>query len=90
MYSMVMNRKSIWVAGFAAIFVLSMTAASSAFIDASEESSEKPSAPRYSETCAHGHNGFDCKTPKYKIDISELQDRTDDLEKRVSQLERSR
>ena len=46
--------------------------------------------PRYSETCAHGHNGYDCKTPKHRIDISELQQRADDLEKRVSQLERSR
>ncbi|MCE2506981.1 MAG: hypothetical protein J4F36_11075 [Nitrosopumilaceae archaeon] len=85
-----MNRKSIWIAGFAAIFAVSMITASNAFIDVSGETSEKPKVPRYSETCAHGHNGYDCKTPKHRIDISELQQRADDLEKRVSQLERSR
>ncbi len=90
MYNILMTGKSIWIMGFAAIFVLSVTAISSAFNDASGESSEKPKAPRYSETCSHGHNGFDCKTPKYKIDISDLQERTDDLEKRVAQLEISR
>ena len=47
-------------------------------------------APRYSETCAHGHNGFACDPPQYKIDISELQERTTELEKRVLQLERTR
>ena len=53
---------------------------------------DKPvsNAPRYSETCAHGHNGFACEPPQYKIDISELQERTIELEKRVSQLERTR
>ena len=85
-----MNRKSICIAGFAAIFAVSMITASNAFIDVSGETSEKPKVPRYSETCAHGHNGYDCKTPKHRIDISELQQRADDLEKRVSQLERSR
>ncbi|MBI1662419.1 MAG: hypothetical protein IS860_02780 [Nitrosopumilus sp.] len=85
-----MNRKSIWIAGFAAIFAVSMITASNAFIDVSGETSKKPKVPRYSETCAHGHNGYDCKTPKHRIDISELQQRADDLETRVSQLERSR
>lgn len=85
-----MTRKSIWITGFAAILVLSVTAASDVFTDASGESSEKPSAPRYSETCSHGHNGFDCKPPKHVTDISDLQKRTDDLEKRVAQLEISR
>ena len=85
-----MTRKSIWIAGFAALFALSMTVASSAFTDASGESSEKPNVPRYADTCSHGHNGFDCKTPKHVTDISELQKKTDDLEKRVTQLEISR
>ena len=90
MYSAIMTRKSIWIAGFAAIFAISLTAASGVFTDASGEPSEKPNAPRYSETCSHGHNGFDCKPPKHVTDISELQKRTDDLEKRVAQLEISR
>ena len=90
MYNIIMTRKSILIPGFVALFVLSMTAVSSAFTDASGESSEKPNVPRYADTCSHGHNGFDCKTPKHVIDISELQKRTDDLEKRVVQLENSR
>ncbi len=83
-----MNRKSVLIAGFAAIFVVSMIAASNAFTDASGEPSEKPKVPRYSETCAHGHNGFGCDTPKYKLDISELQEKTTELEERISQLEK--
>ena len=85
-----MNRKTAWIAGIVAIFAISMGAVSGSFAEGSEETFEKPKVPRYSETCAHGHNGFDCKTPKHRIDISELQERADDLEKRVSQLERSR
>jgi hypothetical protein len=88
-----MNRKTAWIAGIVAIFVTSMFATSGSFTEVSGETGEKGeklTVPRYSDTCAHGHNGFDCKTPKYKIDISELQQRSDDLEKRVSQLERSR
>ena len=86
-----MNRKTAWIAGVIAIFAISMVAASGSFTEVSGETGENPTkVPRYSDTCAHGHNGFDCKTPKYRIDISELQQRADDLEKRVSQLERSR
>lgn len=62
----------------AVIGTLSAVAGASAFgglID------EKPTVPRYSETCAHGHNSFDCKTPQYRVDI-------DDLQERVSALER--
>jgi hypothetical protein len=85
-----MNRKPVAIAGFTAIFVVSMIAVSSTFTDVSGEPSEKPNVPRYSETCAHGHNGFDCKTPKHIVDISELQEKTTELEKRVAQLERTR
>ncbi len=85
-----MNRKTVWMTGIAAIFAIGMVAASSSFAEVSEDASEKPKIPRYSETCAHGHNGFDCKPSKHKVDISELQERTDDLEMRVAQLERSR
>ena len=88
-----MNRKSILVAGVTAIFMVSMIAVSNGFTDASGDTGDttvKPTVPRYSETCAHGHNGFDCKTPKHTVDISELQQKYDDLEKRVSQLEITR
>jgi len=83
-----MNRKSVWIAGVVALFAVSMIAASSAFTEVLGETNQKPSAPRYSETCAHGHNGFDCKSPQYRMDITELQQRTAELENRVSQLER--
>lgn len=82
-----MNRKSAWIVAVAAIFAVSMIAASNSFSEVSGETVQKPSAPRYSETCAHGHNGFDCKLPQYKMDIAELQQRAAELENRVSQLE---
>lgn len=85
-----MNKKIAGITGIIAIFTIGMIAASSSFAEVSGETGEKSSIPRYSETCAHGHNGFDCKTPKHIVDISELQERTENLEKRVSQLERSR
>ena len=85
-----MDRKSVLIAGFTVVFAISMIATSNAFTDVSGEPLEKPKVPRYSETCAHGHNGFDCKTSQHIVDISELQERTTELEKRVSQLENSR
>lgn len=85
-----MNKKTAWIAGIVAIFAIGVIAASGSFTEVSGETGEKTSVPRYSETCAHGHNGFDCKTPKHRVDISELQERADDLEKRVSQLEQTR
>ncbi|MCH9659239.1 hypothetical protein K0U27_11250 [archaeon] len=85
-----MNRKPMHIAGIVALFAVGTITASYAITEVTGESAEKPAVPRYSETCSHGHNGFDCKTPKYKMDIFELQKRTDDLEKRVSQLERPR
>ncbi len=62
-----------------AIFTISMIAASNAFTDASGEPSE---VPRYSETCAHGHNGFDCKPSLLRSDITDLQNRVTELERR--------
>jgi len=85
-----MNRKPMHIAGIAALFAVGTITASYAITEVTGEPSEKLTVPRYSETCAHLHNGFDCKTPKYKMDISELQKRADDLEKRVSHLERPR
>lgn len=85
-----MNKKSVWIAGIVAIFAVSMITASNAFTDVSGEPLEKPTVPRYSETCAHGHNGFDCKTPKYRVDISALQEKTTELEQRIAILESQR
>ena len=69
----------------ASVIALGMAVTSTAFMtDASgQDSSEvpKPSAPRYSETCPHGHNGFNCKPVSYRADLN-------DLEKRVAELER--
>ncbi len=83
-----MNKKSAWILGIAAIFAVNMIAASSVFSEASGETVQKPSAPRYSEICAHGHNGFDCRSSQYRIDITDLQQKTTELENRISQLER--
>ncbi len=48
------------------------------------EKTQKPSTPRYSDTCAHGHNGFACEPPQYKKDIKDLQERVSALEQRAS------
>ena len=85
-----MNRKIAWTTGIAAIFAIGMIATLGSFTEVSGETGEKPTVPRYSETCAHGHNGFDCKTPKYKVDISELQEKTTELEQRIAILESQR
>lgn len=84
-----MNKKSALVAGAVAVLALGMAAAASGvFAEAAGEDPQKPSAPRYSETCAHGHNGFACDPPRHKADIADLQKRTADLEYRVSQMEK--
>ena len=85
-----MNKKTVWITGIVAIFAIGMVTVSGSFTEVSGETGEKSSVPRYSETCAHGHNGFDCKTPKHIVDISELQKITIDLERRISQLEQTR
>lgn len=73
-------KKTIWLASIAIIFAIGM-------VTVSVSSAEDKSAPRYSEICAHGHNGFDCKTPKHLTDILTLEEKVADLEKRVSELE---
>ena len=85
-----MNRKSTGIAGLVALFAIGMITASGSLSEVSGDSTKKPSAPRYSEICAHGHNGFACDPPQYKIDISDLQKKTSELEKRVSLLEQTR
>lgn len=84
---MPMDKKPIMIAGIAAVFALGVVAASGMFSEAAGENPQKPSAPRYADTCAHGHNGFSCEQPRYKTDIDDLQKSTTDLENRVSQLE---
>ena len=37
-------------------------------------------APRYSETCGHGHNGFNCNDSSVRTDIRDLQERVANLE----------
>ena len=83
-----MNQKSVWITGFVAAFALGLVVSSGAFADTTKSS--ETLVPRYAETCAHGHNGFNCNLPKYTTDISQLQEATANLEKRVAQLERSR
>lgn len=85
-----MNKKTVWIAGIVTMLAVGVVTVSGTFVEVSGETGEKPKAPRYSETCAHGHNGFDCKPPKYKIDISELQEKTSELEQRVAILESQR
>ena len=85
-----MNRKTAWIAGIVAIFAISMGAVSGSFAEVPGETAEKPTVPRYSDTCAHGHNGFDCKTPKHRVDISALQEKTTELELRIAVLESQR
>ncbi len=53
----------------------------SVFAGASALSESEYTAPRYSETCAHGHNSFDCKTPQFRVDIDDLQERVIELER---------
>ena len=81
-----MNGKLALVAAMAIAFAL-VVATSGVSAEAPGDT-QKPSAPRYSETCAHGHNGFACNPPQHTIDIENLQKRTADLENRVSQLEK--
>jgi len=69
------------------VIALSLAVTSTAFmVEASGESpsqiSDKSSVPRYSETCAHGHNGFDCKPSALRSDITDLQKRVTELERR--------
>ena len=84
------NKAIITVAALASVVAIGL-AASATFVIAEsaealsdEEKKKKPSAPRYSETCAHGHNGFACEPPQYKKDIKDLQERVSALEQRAS------
>ena len=82
-----MNKNVVWVTGIAAVLAMGVLAISVSATEASPGQEDKPSVPRYSEICAHGHNGFDCKTPQYLENISELQKKMTGLEQRVAILE---
>ena len=82
-----MISKQMMVIVSASVIALSMAITSTALIteasgQSSSEISMKPSAPRYSETCAHGHNGFNCKPVSYRTDLIDLEQRVTELEKR--------
>ena len=85
-----MVNKSIMILAIASVVTIGL-AASTTFVIAESaetlsdvEKNQKSLAPRYSETCAHGHNGFACEPPQYKKDIKELQERVSVLEQQVS------
>ncbi|WP_420545510.1 hypothetical protein [Nitrosopumilus sp.] len=84
------NKSIIMVATLASVVAIGL-AASATFVTAESsetmsdaEKKNKSFAPRYSETCAHGHNGFACDPPQYKKDIKDLQEKVSALEQRVS------
>lgn len=83
-----MKLKSFHAMAFASIVVVSIISASAIFVTAEsgemETSKKESSVPRYSETCAHGHNGFGCDSPQYKKDILDLQEKVSVLEQRAS------
>ena len=84
-----MRSKTVLMAGVLAVFVAGMAAAATTAaysFDGSE--SADASVPRYSETCAHGHNGFDCKPPNHAADIASLEQRVTQLEQDVQSLGR--
>ncbi len=80
-----MTSKPILIVVTVSVLALGLTVASAAFmVEAAEESPAKipykPSVPRYSETCAHGHNGFDCKQSSLRSDVNDLKDSVTELE----------
>ena len=84
------NKSVITIAALASVVAIGL-AASAGFVTAESaetlsdgDKEKKKSAPRYSETCAHGHNGFACEPPQYKKDIKDLQERVSALEQRAS------
>ena len=82
-----MISKSIQTITLASFVAVSIIAASSVFVMAESGdilSEKKNNTPKYSETCAHGHNGFGCNTPSYRVDIADLQQRVSVLEERAS------
>lgn len=63
-----------------------LTAYADFFHNVYAESIAKDSVPSYADKCAHGHNGFNCNTAQYKIDIKELQIQERDLRSDITTL----
>ncbi len=80
-----MNKRLFQLAGFV-VLAASMFGAASAFL----EEDASANVPRYGDDCAHGHNGFDCKTAQHLLDIDDLQERMTEMEKRVAHMEMKR
>jgi len=78
-----MNNRSIKIMTITSVFVLISTIASFTVVSGESNSLEPEMSkiPRYSDVCAHGHNGFDCKESSYRVDITDLQKRVSELEK---------
>ncbi len=82
-----MKGKSLQIAVFASVMSIGIIATSATFVTAESEETtpqKQSKVPRYSETCAHGHNGFDCKPSAYRVDITDLQERVTAIEKHIS------
>ena len=80
-----MTSKPVLILATVSVLAIGLTFAATAFmVEAAEEPADKipykKSVPRYSETCAHGHNGFSCKTPSLRSDINDLQESVTQLE----------
>ena len=77
-----MNKKSIQT--ITIVFVIGMISGTASMSIVSGElvgHDSKPIAPKNSEKCAHGHNGYDCKEPAWRHDIKDLQERVTELER---------
>lgn len=83
-----MRSKTVLMAGVLTVFVAGMAAAAATAYSFDGSESPDASVPRYSETCAHGHNGFDCKPPNHAADIASLEQRVTQLEQDVQNLGR--
>ncbi|MXY61616.1 MAG: hypothetical protein F4Y82_05860 [Cenarchaeum sp. SB0665_bin_23] len=68
------------VAAALAISAVVAVALTGMVTEVSGENIITPTAPRYSETCAHGHNGFNCGDSSLRQDIGELERRVSILE----------
>lgn len=73
-------RRQTTIAALLAAAALTTTLLAGASLEASGEGEPAVKAPRYSEMCAHGHNGFNCEVSSMRADIDELQERVTVLE----------
>ena len=77
-----MNKRSIQtVTVFFVIGLISGTVSMSIASGEMVGQDSAPTVPKYSEKCAHGHSGYDCKEPSWRHDIRDLQERVSTLER---------